>query len=77
MLPEKSHVGILEQLTGHIADEHDLQRCTVTESGNLLAYFKVLSLPSHNEMEELQENPQSGQPTLRLTSNPDLYNTKQ
>jgi len=42
-----------------------------------MAYFKVVSLQSHNEMEEIYENPLPGQPTLRFASNPDLYNTKQ
>jgi hypothetical protein len=52
----------LEHLTGHIADTHDLQ-CTVTEVGKkLMAHFKALSLQPLNEMEEIHENPQSGQP---------------
>jgi len=77
MVPEKCHSGISEQLTGHIANAHDL-RCTVTEAGiKLMAYFKVVFLQSLNEMEEINENPLSGQPTLRFASNPDLYNTKQ
>jgi len=59
MLPEKCHLGISERLTGHTADAHDL-RCTVSEAGiKLIAYFKVVSLPSLNEMEEIHENPLS------------------
>jgi hypothetical protein len=63
MLQEKCHLGISEQLTGHIADAHDL-RCTVTEAGiKLIAYFTVVSLQSLNKMEEIHENPLSGQST--------------
>jgi hypothetical protein len=63
MLPDKCHLGILEQLTGHIADAHDL-RSTVTEAGiKLMPYFKVVSLQSLDEMEEIHENPLSGQLT--------------
>jgi hypothetical protein len=63
MLPEECHLQISEQLTGHIADEHDLQ-CTVTEAGiKFLAYFTVVSLQSLNKMEEIHENPLSGQST--------------
>jgi hypothetical protein len=63
MLPDKCHLGISEQLTGHTADAHDL-RSSVTEAGiKLMAYFKVVSLQSVNEMEEIHENSLSGQPT--------------
>ena len=51
MLPDKCHLGILEKLTDHIADAHDL-RSTITEAGiKLMGYFKVVSLQSLNEME--------------------------
>jgi len=63
MLPEKCQLRILEQLTGHIADAHDL-RHTVTEAGiKLMAYFTVVSLQSLNKMEEIHENLLSGQST--------------
>jgi len=40
MLPEKSHLGISEQLTGRIGDAHDLW-CTVTDVGiKLMAYLQ-------------------------------------
>jgi hypothetical protein len=63
MLPDKCHLGISEQLTGHIADAHDLWS-TVTEAGiKLMANFKVVSFQSLSEMEEIHENSLSRQPT--------------
>jgi len=63
MLPDKCHLGISEQPNGHIADAHVLRSTNTEEGIKLMAYFKVVSLQSLNEKEEIHENPLSGQPT--------------